>query len=31
MPHPERACESPLGSADGKIVLESVVNALARV
>lgn len=30
MPHPERACESPLGSADGKVVLESVVNALAR-
>jgi phosphoribosylformylglycinamidine synthase len=30
MPHPERACEFALGSADGKIVLESVVNALAR-
>jgi phosphoribosylformylglycinamidine synthase len=30
MPHPERACELALGSADGKIVLESVVNALAR-
>jgi len=30
MPHPERACEVPLGSDDGKIVLESVVNALAR-
>jgi len=28
MPHPERACESALGSADGKIVLESVVAAL---
>ena len=28
MPHPERACESPLGSADGKIVLESVVASL---
>lgn len=28
MPHPERACESSLGSADGKIVLESVVSAL---
>jgi phosphoribosylformylglycinamidine synthase I len=28
MPHPERACESPLGSADGKIVLESVVSSL---
>ena len=31
MPHPERACESPLGSDDGKIVLESVVASLARV
>jgi phosphoribosylformylglycinamidine synthase len=32
MPHPERACESALGSADGKIVLDSVVHALiARV
>jgi phosphoribosylformylglycinamidine synthase subunit PurQ / glutaminase len=32
MPHPERACESALGSADGKIVLESVISALiARV
>ena len=30
MPHPERACELALGSGDGKIVLESVVNALAR-
>ena len=28
MPHPERACESALGSADGKMVLESVVSAL---
>ncbi len=28
MPHPERACESILGSADGKIVLESVVASL---
>ena len=32
MPHPERACESVLGSDDGKIVLESVVSALiARI
>jgi phosphoribosylformylglycinamidine synthase I len=32
MPHPERACESALGSEDGKIVLESVVSALiARI
>jgi len=30
MPHPERACESPLGSADGLILFESVVTALAR-
>jgi phosphoribosylformylglycinamidine synthase len=30
MPHPERACESALGSADGLIVLESVVEFLAR-
>ncbi len=29
MPHPERACESPLGSEDGRIVLQSVVAALA--
>jgi phosphoribosylformylglycinamidine synthase len=28
MPHPERACESVLGSADGLIVFESVVEAL---
>ena len=30
MPHPERACESPLGSADGLVLLESVVEALSR-
>ena len=30
MPHPERACESSLGSADGKIVLESVISAFAK-
>ena len=29
MPHPERACESALGSADGLVVLESAVAALA--
>jgi phosphoribosylformylglycinamidine synthase I len=29
MPHPERACEDCVGSADGRIVLESVVKALA--
>jgi phosphoribosylformylglycinamidine synthase len=28
MPHPERACESPLGSADGLVILESVVQSL---
>jgi phosphoribosylformylglycinamidine synthase I len=29
MPHPERACEAPLGSADGLVIFESVVAALA--
>jgi phosphoribosylformylglycinamidine synthase len=29
MPHPERACESPLGSRDGLILFESVVSAFA--
>jgi phosphoribosylformylglycinamidine synthase subunit PurQ / glutaminase len=29
MPHPERACEGPVGSADGLVLLESVVTALA--
>jgi phosphoribosylformylglycinamidine synthase len=29
MPHPERACESALGSADGLVIFESVVSALA--
>jgi len=28
MPHPERACESALGSADGRIIFESVIEAL---
>jgi phosphoribosylformylglycinamidine synthase subunit PurQ / glutaminase len=28
MPHPERACEAPLGSADGLVMFESVVAAL---
>ena len=28
MPHPERACESALGSDDGRVVLESAVAAL---
>jgi phosphoribosylformylglycinamidine synthase subunit PurQ / glutaminase len=30
MPHPERACESPLGSDDGRILLESVVEHVRR-
>ena len=30
MPHPERACELPLGSADGLVVLESVVKAVTQ-
>jgi phosphoribosylformylglycinamidine synthase I len=29
MPHPERACETALGSADGLAIFESVVRALA--
>jgi phosphoribosylformylglycinamidine synthase len=28
MPHPERACESHLGSADGLVILESAVRSL---
>jgi phosphoribosylformylglycinamidine synthase len=28
MPHPERACEPVLGSVDGLVIFESVVNAL---
>ncbi len=30
MPHPERACEPSLGSADGLVLFESVVAALAQ-
>jgi len=30
MPHPERASEAVLGSADGRVVLASVVQALAE-
>ena len=30
MPHPERAAEAALGSADGRVVLASVVKALAQ-
>lgn len=30
MPHPERACEAALGSADGLVLFESVVTALAN-
>jgi phosphoribosylformylglycinamidine synthase len=29
MPHPERACESPLGSRDGLVLFDSVVASLA--
>jgi phosphoribosylformylglycinamidine (FGAM) synthase-like amidotransferase family enzyme len=29
MPHPERACEPSLGSADGLVLFESVVSVLA--
>jgi phosphoribosylformylglycinamidine synthase subunit PurQ / glutaminase len=29
MPHPERACEAALGSADGLVMFESVVHALS--
>ena len=28
MPHPERACEPILGSADGKLIFESMIQAL---
>ena len=30
MPHPERACEAALGSADGRAVLQSIVNHFAQ-
>ena len=30
MPHPERACESPLGSRDGLVLFESVVSTMAH-
>jgi len=30
MPHPDRSSESILGSADGKLIFESMVNALIR-
>lgn len=30
MPHPERACEPSLGSADGRAVLQSIVNHFAQ-
>jgi len=30
MPHPERACEASLGSADGLVMFESVLAALSR-
>src|SRR5437867_1536235 len=30
MPHPERASEAILGSADGKLIFESLINALSQ-
>jgi phosphoribosylformylglycinamidine synthase len=30
MPHPERACEMALGSADGLVLFESVIRAVAE-
>jgi phosphoribosylformylglycinamidine synthase I len=30
MPHPERAVEKPLGSADGLVILRSLIESLAR-
>ena len=30
MPHPERACETAVGSADGLVILQSVVTSLTR-
>ena len=29
MPHPDRSSEQILGSTDGKLIFESMVNALA--
>jgi phosphoribosylformylglycinamidine synthase len=29
MPHPERACETVLGSRDGLVLFESVIDAVA--
>jgi len=28
MPHPERACEPILGSADGRLIFESMIHSL---
>jgi phosphoribosylformylglycinamidine synthase len=28
MPHPERACEAPLGSVDGRVILDSIVRTV---
>ena len=30
MPHPERACEPLLGSADGRFIFEGMVHSLGR-
>ena len=31
MPHPERACESVLGSADGLVIFESALKTLSSL
>jgi phosphoribosylformylglycinamidine (FGAM) synthase-like amidotransferase family enzyme len=31
MPHPERACEAMLGSADGLVIFESALKALSSL
>jgi phosphoribosylformylglycinamidine (FGAM) synthase-like amidotransferase family enzyme len=30
MPHPERACETALGSADGLVLFESIVQTVSH-
>ncbi len=31
MPHPERACETAIGSSDGRVILESAIASLERL
>ena len=31
MPHPERACDTLMGSTDGRVILESMAHAFAKV